>query len=67
MKHIVVIPPSAPFKISAGTRSEDRIDGEWIEDHDAPVIPVKGGEIRYGVVRDAKGNVWGRFVYREGK
>lgn len=52
---------------SPSTRNVERAEGEWVEDHEYPVLLVAGGEIRYGVVRDGGGRVWGRFVFLEVK
>lgn len=51
---------------SPSTRNVERAEGEWVEDHEYPVLLVAGGEIRYGVVRDGGGQIWGRWCFVKG-
>lgn len=67
MQGMTVTPPPAPYTKRTDTRNIHRADGEWVRDQTCPVVVVKGGELRYGVVVDGSGQGWGRWVYMEVK
>lgn len=65
---MTITPPEKPYtKRTNGTRNTVRAEGEWKRDHAYPEIVTATGTIVYGVVVDAEGQAWGRWVRKGGK